>query len=75
LNSRPLRPEACPGEGLRPFADTAAGQDHTTNGGDLRRWDPSAGWTRDAALRDRPGLDVGGLARWTSRVSQPEARH
>jgi hypothetical protein len=48
--SRPLtqRIGQSSGEELRPSADTVAGQDHITNGGDLRGWDPAAGWTRDA---------------------------
>jgi hypothetical protein len=42
-------------------ACTVAGQDHTTNGGDVGRWGPAAGWTRDATLRVPTGHIVTGL--------------
>jgi hypothetical protein len=54
INSRPLRPEACPGEQRRLEANECAGHVHAADGDDRRRLERSAGWTRDATLRVRP---------------------
>jgi hypothetical protein len=53
LNSRPLRPEACPGRRGRAGTDDAAGHPHIADGCDTQRSERFAGWTRGATLRVR----------------------
>jgi hypothetical protein len=50
LNSRPLRPEACPCGRARAETDNAAGQPHMSDGGDTQRSERFAGRTRGATL-------------------------
>ena len=61
--ARPLRPEACPSEHRRHRTDRTAGRSHIANGGDPRRREPAARWTRgchrESVRRESvPVLDV-----------------
>jgi hypothetical protein len=61
--ARPLRPEACPSEHRRHRTDRTAGRSHIANGGDPRRGEPAARWTRgchrESVRRESvPVLDV-----------------